>query len=147
MTVEFFKNSDIYTVLKNSTSNVLLLGDEGYPLRPWLMTPWRNPETEQQRRYNQIFSRERVVIERCFGQLKSRFPILQYKVRQKIQNIPKTIVCCAVLHNIAKYLNDADFPFHTAGEDDEGQEERYNLAGSMLSRLGAQRREEITEML
>lgn len=46
------------------------------------------------------------MIERCFGQLKKRFPILGNCVRVALNNVPKVIVSCAVLHNVAKHLND-----------------------------------------
>lgn len=107
-----FKNSNIYNFLKNTAEECVLLGDDGYSISPWLMTPWRNPVTPAQQHYNNIFCRERVTIERCFGQLKARFPILQYKVRStKMETIPSIIICCVVLHNIAKWLKDEDFNF------------------------------------
>lgn len=85
---------------------VCLLGDSGYGLSPWLITPFKPPQNHRERHYNLIHSRERVVIERCFGQLKKRFPILGNCVRVALNNVPKVIVSCAVLHNVAKHLND-----------------------------------------
>jgi hypothetical protein len=54
--------------------------------------------------FNQVYAAERVVIERCFGQVKRRFPTLQYTVRVKLEAVPTVIVCCFILHNKAKYL-------------------------------------------
>nr|CAH7715388.1 unnamed protein product [Callosobruchus chinensis] len=51
-------------------SNALLLGDEGYGIAPWLMVPFGNPNTLAEHAYNNLFTKERVIIERCFGQLK-----------------------------------------------------------------------------
>ena len=52
-----------------------LLGDSGYALRPWMITPFdqaaaNNPEKAA---FNRIHSKTRGVIERSFGILKSRF--------------------------------------------------------------------------
>lgn len=69
-----FKNSDIY-ILKNSTEECVLLGDDGYSKLPWIMTPWKNLSNQEQQNYNNFFSQERVIIERCFGQLKARKPV------------------------------------------------------------------------
>jgi hypothetical protein len=67
--------------------NVMMLGDDGYGIEPWLMTLYRNTVKPMQRAYNRLFKRERVIIERCFGQLKRRFPILQYACRVLSQRI------------------------------------------------------------
>ncbi|KAK9687900.1 DDE superfamily endonuclease [Popillia japonica] len=80
--------------------------DEGYGITPWLLTPYRNPTTPQEIAYNTLHKRERVIIERCFGQLKRRFPVLQHQIRLSIDKIPSVIVSAVVLHNVAKYLND-----------------------------------------
>lgn len=50
-----------------------LLGDSGYPLRGYLMTPILQPTSLAQEKYNKAHAKGRVVVERAFGVLKSRF--------------------------------------------------------------------------
>ncbi|CAH1979413.1 unnamed protein product [Acanthoscelides obtectus] len=50
-------------------ANVVLLGDDGYGTEPYLMTPFRNPTPGAEINYNKLLKQERVIIERCFGQL------------------------------------------------------------------------------
>ncbi|KAJ8910366.1 hypothetical protein NQ315_007477 [Exocentrus adspersus] len=129
----------------------LILGDEGYSITPWTMTPYRNPGTAAQRNYNNIFCQERTIIERCFGQLKARFPILQYKVRTKFEKIPPTIVSCVVLHNTAKWLGDDDFNMldipHDFDNNHQAVNNEDNRGANVLRQLGVQRRELIAEQL
>ena len=75
-----FKNSPIYEMLSNGHYNSLLLGDSGYGIAPFMMTPFDNPITPVERRYNVMHARNRVLIEQSFGILKRRFPILRYGV-------------------------------------------------------------------
>jgi hypothetical protein len=110
------------------------------------MIPWRNPITPEQQDSNNIFKRERIVIERCFGQLKSRFPILQYKIRNKIENIPSIIICCVVLHNIAKFLKDDDFYYPKENNLQDVLPNR-NMTLNVIRQLGQQRRQLITQMV
>ena len=111
------------------------------------MTPWRNPVTLEQRHYNKIFCKERVIIERCFGQLKARFPVLQYKVRSKIEKVPSIITCCVVLHNIAKFLKDDvfDLPEEPGNFEQDTHNEHTN--SNLVRRLGQQKRELITHQI
>jgi hypothetical protein len=44
---------------------------------------------------------DRTRIEHCFGILKSRFSILYSGCRLDLKNVPKAIMSCAILHNIA----------------------------------------------
>lgn len=46
-----------------------LLGDSGYPLRPWLMTPFLTPQAGQQEKYNASHIKTRNCVERAFGVL------------------------------------------------------------------------------
>ncbi|CAH1959350.1 unnamed protein product [Acanthoscelides obtectus] len=48
-------------------------------------------------------------MERCFGQLKQRFPILHNKIRIDTEKVPSLVMSCLILHNVAKHLNDEDF--------------------------------------
>lgn len=56
--------------------NTLLIGDSGYGCKNYLITPYRNPVTTAQRRYNRALSSTRAIIEKTFGQWKRRFPVL-----------------------------------------------------------------------
>ncbi|XP_063920898.1 putative nuclease HARBI1 [Zophobas morio] len=79
-----------------------LAGDSGYPLRPWLMTPLRNPEPGPAERFNTRFISVRSLIERCNGVLKNRFRcLLKHRVlHYRPQMASKIINACVVLHNM-----------------------------------------------
>jgi len=49
------------------------LGDSGYPLRQWLLTPITNPTTNAEEYFNKRQMSSRSIIERCNGLLKMRF--------------------------------------------------------------------------
>ncbi|CAH2003598.1 unnamed protein product [Acanthoscelides obtectus] len=86
--------------------------------------------------YNKLVKQKRVIIERCFGQMKCRFHILQYVCRIKLENVPKIIIACIVLHNVAKSLGDPDFELVEQDPDeDEGNHENDELP---LRQLGQQ---------
>lgn len=81
-----------------------LLGDSGYPLEPWLMTPvpGRPAVFTPAGRYNAAHASMRSVVERCIGLLMSRFRCVQkHRVLYHHLRIAGPIVAaCAVLHNI-----------------------------------------------
>ncbi|XP_062554268.1 putative nuclease HARBI1 [Armigeres subalbatus] len=140
-----WKNSDVYRTMFENTSGALLLGDEGYAIAPWIMTPYRNPDTVVRVNYNKIFCRERVVIERVFGQVKRRFPFLQNTVRMITHRVPSMVLACFILHNVAKYLQDEDFDYD---EDDAGDANNVgaNEIGDIRIR-GRNRRDAIAVLL
>ncbi|XP_039602158.1 putative nuclease HARBI1 [Polypterus senegalus] len=81
-----------------------LIGDRGYALKSWLMTPVANPVSQKELNYNRAHERTRSTVEHAIGLLKARWlclsgrgGILQYK-RDKVCYIVKA---CSVLHNIA----------------------------------------------
>jgi hypothetical protein len=55
------------------TTNGWLLGDSGYPLKKWLITPVSNPSNQQEVNFNLAHTQTRNTVERAFGVLKSRF--------------------------------------------------------------------------
>ena len=46
------KNSDVYEAFETAKFNGIILGDSGYPLRKWLMTPVSDPESPAEMSYN-----------------------------------------------------------------------------------------------
>jgi hypothetical protein len=70
-------NRYLRTRFEQGDINTRLLGDGGYPLSPWLMSPILNPPAESpEARYNRKHILTRNTIEPCFGKLKQRFRCL-----------------------------------------------------------------------
>jgi DDE superfamily endonuclease len=92
-------------LLTTSCDNVVAVtGDSGYPLEPWLMTPITSPTTAAEIAYNSAHSRTRVVIERCFGLLKSRFRCLDKSggtLLYSAEKVCRLVTATTVLHNFA----------------------------------------------
>lgn len=99
-----FDNSRVCMLLEEGNHSGYLLGDSGYPCRKYLMTPLLAPTTQKQHRYNSAHIKTRNVIERAFGVLKRRFPILNM-VRTRLPTTKKIIMATVILHNIARYYN------------------------------------------
>ena len=74
-----------------------------------MLTPLLRPRGHREE-YNMRHIRTRNVIERSFGVLKSRFPILAYGCRLKIETVRTVIVAANILHNIAIKMGDEEPP-------------------------------------
>ncbi|KAE9521249.1 hypothetical protein AGLY_018341 [Aphis glycines] len=92
--------------INNEYNGCFLLGDGGYPCRSYLMTPLLNPTTNSEKKYQKAQIGTRNVIERVFGVLKRRFPVLSVGIRTQPKTALTTIVATAVLYNILLKLND-----------------------------------------
>ncbi|XP_053379515.1 putative nuclease HARBI1 [Mercenaria mercenaria] len=101
-----FRNSRLRDAMENGQYNGLLVGDSAYPCRPFLMTPFNQPASEKERRFNNSLCRARVLIEQSFGILKRRFPCLQVGLRMSPERAALVTLACVVLHNIAMLLNE-----------------------------------------
>ncbi|KAH9293253.1 hypothetical protein KI387_041543 [Taxus chinensis] len=85
----------------SSNMREYIIGDGGYPLSPWLITPFSGSLTNSQRKYNFKLSSTRIVVECAFGRLKNTWRILQSRICQpNLQMLPKTILVCCILHNM-----------------------------------------------
>ena len=99
-----FNNSHIFQKLESQPHSIedgLLLGDSGYPCKPYL-----NPTTTKEEAFNKAHTCTRVAIEQAFGWWKRRFHLLHSEVRMSPEKTCQLIGACAVLHNIAVLRNE-----------------------------------------
>jgi hypothetical protein len=81
--------------------NGVLIGNSGYACLPYLMTPYSEPVTQSERRYNRALKVTRSLIERTFGVLKRRFHVLHSENHMSPDRVCTVVVACCILHNIA----------------------------------------------
>ncbi|CAB3233994.1 unnamed protein product [Arctia plantaginis] len=102
---------------------VWLLGDSGYPQRPWLMTPILDATSGSINSvYNEKHMRARVVIENTFSRMKNRWRCLHKDrvLHYRPLKCSKIILACSVLHNLM-----IDFGIEALDED-MGLDENIN---------------------
>nr|CAI5848815.1 unnamed protein product [Callosobruchus analis] len=98
-----YRNSPLKQNLQQKCGRYFLLGDSGYPLENNLLTPYkdRGNLTRRQRNYNIKLSKNRCVIEHCFGILKQKFRQLYHIKLRNVRTIVHFLRAACVLHNIA----------------------------------------------
>ena len=112
--------------------NSHLTVDAAYPLKPWILTPYRDTGrlTRQRLRYNFLHSSTRMVVERSLALLKGRFRKLKTSMlKERIQDVPVIVVAACVLHNIClmteddidDFLDDGDGEDDSDDDDDDGE--------------------------
>lgn len=106
-----FRNSRVKNDFENGMYNHdFLVADSGYAVKPYVITPLLNPQTAEENLFNESQIRTRNPIERAFGVLKRRFPILALGIRLKKEKVEAVVMACVVLHNIALKMGDVEPP-------------------------------------
>ena len=90
------------------------------------MTPYLEPHTRGEQRFNSSLKQTRVIIEQVFGQVKRRFPCLATGLRVSPRRVSTIIIACAILHNKAKEFGEADMPEEDAPAEIEVEVPPYN---------------------
>ncbi|XP_018304026.1 putative nuclease HARBI1 [Mycetomoellerius zeteki] len=107
-----WKNSavrnEMMRLYESGDQSTWLLGDSGYSLEPWLMTPIIGAaEGSAEARYTECHSSTRNYVERTFGLLKNVWRcLLSHRVLHYAPVTASNIITsCAVLHNIRFRFN------------------------------------------
>ena len=96
------RQSEVYEKFSNGEMpNSWLLGDSGYPLYDWLLTPYNNPVGDAQIRYNTSHKEIRSGVERCIGVMKMRWRCLTKPIMFRPERASRIAASCAALHNFA----------------------------------------------
>lgn len=77
-----FNNSNIRGRFeRGELGDNLLVGDSGYPVKTYLITPLLRPAKNEEQLFNESQIRTRNPVKRCYGVWKRRFPILALGIR------------------------------------------------------------------
>ncbi|XP_052268053.1 putative nuclease HARBI1 isoform X1 [Dreissena polymorpha] len=126
-----------------TTNNNWLLGDSGYGLKPYLLTPIGTPSTPSEVLYNNAHVKTRLVVERAFGILKSRFRCLHKSggcLLVKPSKAAQIVSVCMRLHNLCKEMN---VPAPLVLEDDDHDEQLFD---GPLNGNGVQTRQSVVNL-
>lgn len=116
--MDLFMRSPLYLQIREFLSgDEYYLGDTGYALRPYMITPYKNSEIAKEQLqhvkdartyFNRHFSAVRITVERCIGVLKARFRCLLFGMWFRDEKMYSCIfVACCILHNVSLSFRDA----------------------------------------
>ncbi|XP_036322439.1 putative nuclease HARBI1 [Rhagoletis pomonella] len=123
-----------------------LLGDSAYPLREYLLTPFRDYGnlSEAERLYTK-FCQTRVKIENAFGVLKSRFRQLMRLDFYNVESMAKFVIACCTIHNLCIDRNDFIALDAKNCQTENISIERGDRRDCLLTQLGAIKRNELKD--
>ena len=88
----------------------VLLGDDIFPLKPWLMKPYPGKHLDEaQRVYNYRLSRARRTVENAFGILTAKWRILRRAIKANVDLVDKIAKACVCLHNYLQLTDNARY--------------------------------------
>nr|XP_022910725.1 putative nuclease HARBI1 [Onthophagus taurus] len=105
-----FQNSSLYKAFETNyfamPNDFLIVGDDAFPLKTYLMKPYsRRNMSQEERIYNYRLSRARRVVENTFGILVSKFRVFEKAISLKLQSVEKIVLACCTLHNWLRKTN------------------------------------------
>ncbi|KAI3694604.1 hypothetical protein L1987_77572 [Smallanthus sonchifolius] len=100
-----------------------IVGDSGFPLLPWLITPYQGrelPETKTE--FNKRHFATRLVAQRALARLKDVWRMIHGVLWRPDKNrLPRVILACCILHNIVIDMEDDAFDeLSLTGQHDSG---------------------------
>ncbi|KAJ7975849.1 Harbinger transposase-derived nuclease [Quillaja saponaria] len=85
-----------------------IVGDAGFPLFPWLLTPYNGKNlSDQQLKFNKRHVATRMVAKRALARLKELWKIIEGVMwKPDKHKLPRIVLVCCLLHNIVIDLED-----------------------------------------
>ena len=87
--------------------NYFMVGDEIFPLKAWLLRPYRGNLTDFQKVFNYRLSRSRCTVENTFGILAYRWRIFRRPIKAKVENTQRYSPAAIGLHNYLQQTHNA----------------------------------------
>ena len=79
----------------------VILGDEAYPLKTYLMKPFaRKDSSTEERVFNYSLSRGRRCVACAFGIRTAKWRLLNKTIETKVNNAERIVRCICLLHNM-----------------------------------------------
>jgi len=105
---QVFEKSDLFKrILEGDLKDIWVVGNSGYPLMDEILAPYAQKNlTWTQHAFNEKVEDIQRVAKDAFARLKGRWSCLQKRTEVKIEDLPKILGACCVLHNICEMRNE-----------------------------------------
>lgn len=113
-----FANSTLFQTLESNTLHIppgkplpqrntpvpfVIVGDEAFPLKSYLMKPYPSRNLDQNKRiFNYRLSRARRIVENVFGILTCRFGVFKQAIPLEPEKVERIVLACCALHNFLR---------------------------------------------
>lgn len=132
-----FQKSNLAQALENNNLNLpnqsVIVADAAFPLKPYLMKPYRNTPTRKEKTFNYRLSRARRIVENAFGILVTRFRVLMNAIDMTPKNVDIITLAACSLHNWLRKTSDMYITQRCI--DFEDTQQRVVVPGSWREKL------------
>lgn len=114
----------------NITAPFVIVGDEAFPLKAYLMRPYpRNDNlSDIKRNFNYRLCRARRTVENAFGILTQKFRIYNRRIQASPENADYIILSTCILHNFIRKYEGYGLRMAEASRDSRNNEDRDGLS-------------------
>ncbi|GLJ06427.1 hypothetical protein SUGI_0039010 [Cryptomeria japonica] len=118
-------NGPVKDLQDGSQIREYIVGDEAYPLLPWLLTPYQGKNlSPMKKKFNVMHKNTKLVAERALARFKGTWKIIDGVMwRPDKHKLPRIILVCCILHNI---IIDQGDELHTDVPLSHHHDEGYN---------------------
>ena len=106
----------------------VLVADDAFPLKDYILKPYSQRGLTQERRiFNYRLSRARRVVENAFGILANRFRIFMTPISLNPDKVELIVLTCCILHNFLRSKVESALLYMPPGSIDTEDAETHNV--------------------